>query len=88
MRKPVREIADELLSWLPNFDHGPREFPTLMFQILASLPGGDELEDLGYATYNLGWAEADLLARTIDAVETKGDVEDLVAALLDEVEDD
>lgn len=72
----------ELQSWLPNFDRGEREFPSLLFRVLASLPGGDRLEDLGFEPFNLGWMEADLLARVIDAIESKQDVEDLVDGLL------
>ena len=34
--------------------------------------------------FNIGWHEADQLARVIDAIETKRDVEDLVDVLLDE----
>jgi hypothetical protein len=56
--------------------------------VLASLPGGDELEDVGYEPFNLGWHEADQLGRVLDAIETKRDVEDLVEGLLDEDADD
>ena len=83
-RKRIVEIAAELRSWLPNYDEGDDEYPGLLLRILASLPGGDRLEDLGYDTFNIGWHEADQLARVIDAIETKRDVEDLVDVLLDE----
>jgi hypothetical protein len=52
--------------------------------VLASLPGGDELEDVGFEAFNLGWHEADQLGRVLNAIETKRDVEDLVEGLLDE----
>jgi hypothetical protein len=59
-----------------------------VFRILASLPGGDELEDAGYEPFDqIGWHEADLLARTIDAVNDKRDVEELVEGLLAEDDD-
>jgi hypothetical protein len=73
-------------SWLPNYNRGQDEYPTLLLRVLASLPGGDRLEDLGYETFNVGWHEVTQLARVIDAVESKRDVEDLVDGLLDEDE--
>jgi hypothetical protein len=88
MRKQLKEILSELRSWLPNYDRGHLEYPTLLFRVLASLPGGDELEDVGYEPFNLGWHEADQLARVLDAIETKRDVEDLVGGLLDSDEHD
>jgi hypothetical protein len=86
-RKRIEDIIAELQSWLPNFDHGPNDYPTLLFRILASLPGGDELEDLGYIPFVIGWHELDQLARVLDAIETKADVEDLVEGLLAEDDD-
>jgi hypothetical protein len=89
MRRAVRDILEELRSWLPNFDHGEGSFPELVFRILASLPGGDALEDAGHEPFDqIGWHEADLMARTIDAVTDKRDVEDLVAGLLAEDDDE
>ena len=41
----------------------------------------------GYEPWNVGWHEADQLARVLDAVEDKRDVEDLVDALLDDDSD-
>ena len=52
--------------------------------MIASLPGGDELADMGYQPFVLGWHELDQLGRVIDAIEDKRDVEDLVDGLLDE----
>ena len=66
-RKRIEDITAELQSWLPNYDRGDDEYPTLLLRVLASLPGGDRLEDLGYETFNLGWHEADQLARVLDA---------------------
>jgi hypothetical protein len=88
MRRQVREILDELNSWLPNYDRGADQYPELLFRILASLPGGDQLEDIGYEPFALGWHEFDQLGRVIDAIEDKRDVEDLVAGLLDEDDDE
>jgi hypothetical protein len=86
-RKRIVDIGGELDSWLPNYDRGPDEFPTLLFRVLASLPGGERLEDLGFEPYNISWHEADQLARVIDAIQDKRDVEDLVDLLFDEDDD-
>jgi hypothetical protein len=88
MRKQIKEILAKLRSWLPNYGRGELEYPTLLFRVLASLPGGDELEDVGYEPFNLGWHEADQLGRVLDAIETKRDVEDLADGLLDEDAED
>ena len=33
-RKPIAELIEELRSWLPNYDHGPNDFPTVFYRIL------------------------------------------------------
>ena len=66
----------------PGNDHGPDQYPSLLLRILASLPGGERLEDAGYETFNIGWHEADQLARVIDAIQGRRDVEDMVDSLL------
>lgn len=86
-RKPIADLVEELRSWLPNFDHGPLDYPTLLWRILASLPGGDEAEDVGYEPFALGWHEADQLGRVLVAIEDKRDVEDLVRGLLSDEEE-
>jgi hypothetical protein len=40
VRPPIAEIIEELKSWLPNYDHGEKEYPTVLLRILASAPGG------------------------------------------------
>jgi hypothetical protein len=54
---------------------------------LASLRGGDRLEDAGYETFNVGWHEVDQLARVLDAIQDKRDVEDLVDGVLGDDDD-
>jgi len=83
-RRQIEDLIAELQSWLPNYDRGDREYPTLLLRILASLPGGDELEDLGFEPFNIGWHELDQLARVLDAIQDKRDVEDLVEGLIDD----
>jgi hypothetical protein len=84
-RKAIADLIEELRSWLPNYDHGPNDYPTTLYRILAGLPGGDQLEDMGYEPLGgLGWQEADQLGRVLEAIQDKRDVEDLVAGLTQE----
>ena len=84
-RKQIVDLIAELRSWLPNYDHGPDSFPTTFYRVLASLPGGEELEDMGYEPMGgIGWHEADLLGRVLEAIQGKDDVEDLVQGLIRE----
>lgn len=87
-RKKIADIIAELQSWLPNYDRGEKEYPQLLFRVLASLPGGDEMEDVGYETFNLGWQEMNQLSDVLTAIEDKQDVEDICAALLSEGRED
>ena len=82
-RKPIADLIEELRSWLPNYDHGPNDFPTVFYRILADAPGAEELEDMGYEPIgNMGWHELDLLGRVLEAIQDKNDVEDLVQGLI------
>ena len=82
-RKPIADLIEELRSWLPNYDHGPNDFPTVFYRILANAPGAEELEDIGYEPIgNMGWHELDLLGRVLGAIQDKRDVEDLVQGLI------
>jgi hypothetical protein len=87
-RKPIADLIGELQSWLPNYDHGPENFPTLFWRILASVPGGDRAADMGYETFNLGWKEVELLGSTLEAIQDTRDVEDLINGLVDEEEEE
>ena len=87
-RKEIVDIIEELKSWLPNYDHGPDSYPTLLWRILASAPGGDEAADMGYEPFNLGWQEIDQLGRVLVAIQDKRDVEDLIAGLMRDEEEE
>jgi hypothetical protein len=87
-RKPIVAIIDELKSWLPNYDHGPEDYPTLLWRILASVPGGDRAEDMGYEPFSLGWQEVEQLGRVLEAIQDKQDVEDLIDGLLGDEEEE
>ena len=77
IRKPIVAIINELKSWLPNYDHD-QDYPQLLIRILAGLPGGERLEDMGYQPFLIGWHEADQLGRVLEAIQDKQDVEDIV----------
>lgn len=87
-RKPIADLISELQSWLPNYDHGPADYPTLLWRILASVPGGDQAEDMGYEPFSLGWQEVDQLGRVLVAIQDKRDVEDLIAGLIADEEEE
>ncbi len=88
-RKEIQELIAELHSWLPNYDHGPDDYPTTLYRILASLPGGDDLEDMGYEPMGgIGWQEADQLGRILETIQSKRDVQDLISGLLEEEADE
>lgn len=87
-RKEIQELIEELKSWLPNYDHGPEEYPTLLWRILASAPGGDQAEDMGYEPFNISWQEISQLGQVLETIQDKRDVEDLVAGLLEDEEGD
>jgi hypothetical protein len=87
-RKPIAKLIGELQSWLPNYDHGPKDYPTLLWRILASLHGGDQAEDMGYEPFSLGWQEIDQLGRVLMAIENQRDVEDLIQGLLGDEEEE
>lgn len=79
MRPELRRIAGELECWLPC---ETEEFVTLLFRLLAGLPGGELAEEAGYEPLCLGWKEADLLGRTLVALRDAGDVAWLTSRLL------
>lgn len=85
MRKQIKDLIAELRSWLPNYDHGPADYPTILYRVLAAAPGGEELEDMGYEPIgNLGWQELDQLGRVLETIQDKRDVEDLIRGLMSE----
>lgn len=89
IRPPIKKIINELKSWLPNYDHGPTDYPTILLRLLAALPGGEELEDAGFEPLgNIGWHEADQLSRVIGAIQDKQDVEDIARELLSDNEEE
>jgi hypothetical protein len=87
-RKQIKELITELRTWLP--DYQGTEYANSFYRILASLPGGDELVDMGYEPLpDINFREADQIARVLEAVGVGGkrDVQDLIAGLTSEDED-
>lgn len=77
----MQKLFEELSAWLPS---EPREFNELFLRLLASLPGGDYLEDIGYEPFPIGWKEAELIAKTLLAIQSSGDVAWLINRLIEE----
>ena len=86
--KPRKHIADLIGELQYYYGHGPEDFPTLFWRVLASLPGGDRAADMGYETLNLGWKEAELLGDTLNAIQDTRDVEDLIQGLIGDEEEE
>jgi len=86
MRKEVQEAAEEIKHWFASED--PKYFE-LVAKILASVPGGDRFEDLGYEPFTfLGWKEFEMLGDLMVAIKDRRDVEDIAELLLNEEEED
>lgn len=74
----LQDVAGELDSWLPSESE---EFKEFFWRFLASLPGGEAAQDMGYdpLTDMIGWKEAELLENTLKSIQTNADVEDLIS---------
>lgn len=79
----IKQMIGELRSWLSNYDNrDPNGYPVLVFRMLASLPGGEDMEDMGFEPLGgMGWHEADQLGRMLTVIENADDVRDLVLGL-------
>lgn len=65
-----------LETWFPEYQEGDlRGYPELIGRILASLPGGEDLEDMGYEPFPfIGWQEADMLGKLFAYIRNSSDV--------------
>jgi hypothetical protein len=81
--KKVRDAVDSLLSWMENTD---REHNQGVLRLIASFPGAEELEDVGYkpSVPLMGWKEFSEISELMDAIESDSDVEYLVDRILHE----
>ena len=78
----LQDVLAELEAWLPS---ETPEFVELVGRLLASLPGGEELEELGYEPLPVGWKEAELLGRLLVALQDGADVREAVRVLFGQV---
>ena len=85
--KKVRDAVDSLLSWMQNTDRAHNQG---VLRLIASFPGGEELEDVGYepSIPNMGWREFQEIQEVMEAIETKSDVEYLVSKIMNDGEED
>ena len=90
MRKEIKEKFEELEHWFSNMtQEAISEAMEIIGRMLASLPGGEEFEGLGYEPYDwLGWHEYELITDALQAVDGKKDVEDASEILLAMPEED
>ncbi len=88
-KKEVRKNAEELAHWFTNMDRKAiDEAMQIVGRMLASLPGGDEFEDLGFEPYSwLGWQEFELITDLLQSIDGKAGVEE-AAAILFATDDD
>jgi hypothetical protein len=88
----VRKNFEELAHWYTNMTReGIDESMQIIGRMLASLPGGDEFEDLGFEPYDwLGWHEFELITDALQSIDGKLDVEEAASILFatDEDEED
>lgn len=77
----ARDIAEEIRAWFDNT--GDNGFSQLVFRLLASLRGGDQLEDMGYEPFDgIGYVEADMIGRMlIEASTSSFSTEEIVQIL-------
>lgn len=75
----MEKVLRELEAWWPSWTEGMR---ALVLAILAALPGGEELLDLGVEPENVGWKEVEILGRLLSSLREASDVKRVVEAIL------
>ena len=93
-RKPIRRTAAplrfedlEMEGWWTS---ETAEFQTFVLRLLASLPGGDRAEDMGFEPFGnfLGWKEAEMVTEMLDKIQYADDVDQLISDIVGDEEDD
>jgi hypothetical protein len=90
-KKKLKDAIEELQGWLPNLDSA---YVTFFFRMMATLPFGDDFEDIGYEPLieggqTLGWMEMQLLENLLVAIESKEDMEYVAQELIySDIEDE
>jgi len=87
--KKAKESFEELAYWFTNMERkGIDEAMQIVGRMLASLPGGDEFEDLGFEPYDwMGWKEFELITDALQSIDSSRGVEE-AASILFASEDD
>jgi hypothetical protein len=85
--KKVREAVASLLSWMTNTERAHNEG---VLRLIASFPGAEELEDMGYkpSIPMMGWREFQEIQGVMDVIESTDDVEYLVEQIMRDGDDD
>jgi hypothetical protein len=65
-----KKVFEELKAWI---DSETEDFVKLVGSILASLPGGEELEGI-FEPLLIGWKEVELLGKLLTVLEDASDV--------------
>lgn len=88
-KRKTKKAVEDFRDWLANYDHRQAsELMGIVGRMLASLPGGDEFEDLGYDPYDsVSWHEFKLIHDVYMAIEDSSDVE-MAAEILFASDDD
>ena len=62
------------------WDSETREFGEFVLRLLATLPGGEEAEDMGYEPFGnfMGWQEMKMITEMLEKIEHKDDVAQLI----------
>lgn len=83
MKQELKETSEQIMDLL----YSEPETRDFFLNLLAAMPGGDELEELGYKpNFLLGWLEIRLLEDMLRAINTPDDVREIINLLLNEDE--
>ena len=82
-KKKVKENFEELAHWFSSMRQGAVDGSMqIIGRLLASVPGGDEFEDLGFEPYDwMGWKEFELITDALQSIQGSDDVEEAAAIL-------
>jgi hypothetical protein len=87
-KRKLEEAMEEFLSWLPDWKQRS-QLVEILSRVLASLPGGEEFEGLGYEPYDaISWKEFEMISNIFAAVDDKRDVEHAAEMLFEEEDED
>jgi len=76
----MKQVAGNLYTWMQS---ETKEFNQLVFRLLASLQGGEEIEGMGYEPFDyISWKEAELLGDMLHTIQNKDDVQYLCAYIV------